>query len=145
MTIEDPHGPAILCYDGSEGAARAIRLAHRLLRDRHPALVTFVHTLTERSLGGVGLGPDAPVIGAADAEVILGQGVKLAQDAGFDAEGLRIEADRNTAAIIVDTANDHDADVIVMGRRGHSNIRTALLGSVSRDVINAFHRPVLVA
>jgi nucleotide-binding universal stress UspA family protein len=144
VTADDPHGPAIFCYDDSPSAQRAIRLAHHILRDRHPAVVLFAHTPTERSLGGVGRGPDAPIMGAADAEVVLERGVKLAQDVGFEAEGLRVEADRKTAEIILDLAEERDADVIVMGQRGRSGVKSALLGSVSRDVINAFHRPVLV-
>lgn len=144
MTAEDPHGPAIFCYDGSEGAARAIRLAHGILRDRHPAVVLFVHTPTERSMGGLGRGPDAPILGPADAEDVLERGVALAREAGFEAEGLRVEADRKTASIIAELAEQRDADVIVLGQRGRSGIASAVLGSVSRDVINAFQRPVLV-
>lgn len=144
MTAEDPQGPAIFCYDGSEGSARAIQLAHHILRDRHPAVVLFVHTPTERSLGGIGRGPDAPIVGPADAEGIVGRGVALAREAGFEAEGLLVAADRKTAAIIAEVAEQRDADVIVMGQRGRSGVASAVLGSVSRDVINAFHRPVLV-
>jgi nucleotide-binding universal stress UspA family protein len=144
MTTDDPHGPAIFCFDGSEGAATAIKLARPILRDRHPAVVLFVHTPTERSLGGVGSGPDAPIVGAADAETVLERGVALARDAGFEPEPLRVEADRKTAAIIADVAAQRDADVIVMGQRGRSGLAAAVLGSVSRDVINAADRPVLV-
>lgn len=144
MTAADPHGPAIFCYDGSENAARAIELAHHVLRDRHPAVVLFVHTPTESSLGGIGRGPDAPILGPADAEAILERGSALARHAGFVAEGVRVEADRKTAEIIADIAEQRDADVIVMGQRGRSGLKSAVLGSVSRDVINAADRPVLV-
>lgn len=144
MTAQDPHGPAIFCYDDSEGAARAVRLAGPVLRDRHPAVVLFVHTPTERSFGGLGRGPDAPILGPADAEAIVARGVALAREMGFDAEGLQVAADRKTAEIVADVAEQRDADVIVMGQRGRSGITSALLGSVSRDVINASHRPVLV-
>jgi len=133
-----------MCYDGSEGAARAIRLAHHVLRDRHPALVLFVHTPTERSLGGLGRGPDAPIVGAADAERVVERGVALAREAGFEAEGLLVAADRRTAEIVVEIAEERDADVIVIGQRGRSAVASAMLGSVSREVVNAFHRPVLV-
>jgi nucleotide-binding universal stress UspA family protein len=144
MSADDPHGPAILCYDGSDSAARAIRLAHRILRDRHPALLLFIHVPTEASSAGLGRGPDAPVVGRADAEDILARGVEFAREVGFSAEGLRIEADRKTSEIILNLAEDRDADLIVMGQRGRSGLKSALLGSVSREVINAYHRPVLV-
>jgi nucleotide-binding universal stress UspA family protein len=32
-----------------------------------------------------------------------------------------------------------------MGTRGASGIKSAVLGSVSRDVVNAYHRPVVLA
>jgi nucleotide-binding universal stress UspA family protein len=31
-----------------------------------------------------------------------------------------------------------------MGQRGLSGLKSALLGSVSREVVNAYHRPVVV-
>jgi nucleotide-binding universal stress UspA family protein len=31
-----------------------------------------------------------------------------------------------------------------MGQRGMSGLKSALLGSVSRDVVSAYHRPVIV-
>jgi nucleotide-binding universal stress UspA family protein len=55
-----------------------------------------------------------------------------------------VAADRPTAEIIVSTAEELDWPAIVMGQRGHSGLKSALLGSVSRDVINAYHRPVII-
>jgi nucleotide-binding universal stress UspA family protein len=37
-----------------------------------------------------------------------------------------------------------DALAIVMGQRGMSGVKSAFLGSVSRQVVNAYHRPVIV-
>jgi nucleotide-binding universal stress UspA family protein len=146
MSADDPQGPAILCWDGSESAQRAIAQSARILGDGHRALVLFVHVPTEAAKGVLGgpSGPDAPVLGSAEAEALLERGVAAARDAGFDATGLRVAADRKTAPIILDTAEERDAPVIVMGQRGRSGIRQALLGTVSREVINSYHRPVLV-
>jgi nucleotide-binding universal stress UspA family protein len=41
-------------------------------------------------------------------------------------------------------AEELDSPAIVMGQRGRSAIKSAILGSVSRDVVNAFHRPVIL-
>ena len=41
-------------------------------------------------------------------------------------------------------AEELDAPTIVIGRRGLSGLKRAALGSVSREVINAYHRPVVV-
>jgi nucleotide-binding universal stress UspA family protein len=72
------------------------------------------------------------------------QGTAAAQDAGFDAAPLRVVAEQKTAEVIVRTADEQDAPVIVMGQRGRSALGVAVLGSVARGVINSFHRPVML-
>jgi nucleotide-binding universal stress UspA family protein len=129
MTVDDPRGPLILCYDGSEPAERAIRVAPTLVGSGRDARVLCIYKPTERSLGV--------------AQGIAG-GVAIARDAGFDAQPLLVAADRRTAEIVAGTADEHDAPGIVMGTRGHSGLKTAVLGSVARDVVNAYHRPVVL-
>ena len=51
MTIEDPRGPLVLCYDGSAAAERAIRVAPVLLGRGRTARVLYAYKPTERSLG----------------------------------------------------------------------------------------------
>jgi nucleotide-binding universal stress UspA family protein len=45
---------------------------------------------------------------------------------------------------IVSYADTIDADLIVIGSRGHGAFLNALLGSVSRGVLHEARRPVLV-
>jgi nucleotide-binding universal stress UspA family protein len=148
MTIENPQGPFVLCYDGSEAAARAIRIAPGLLGPGRPARVLYAYKPTERSLGVAqavtGGRIDAPVSGEADAHGVVEAGVAIAREAGFEAESLLLAADRKTGELIAATADELDAPAIVMGQRGMSGLKSALLGSVSRDVVNAYHRPVIV-
>ena len=148
MTLEDPQGPFVLCYDGSEAAEHAIRVAPVLLGRGRPARVLYAYKPTERSLGVAqaltGGRIDAPVSGEADAHDVVEAGVAIARDAGFEADALLVAADRATAELIAATADELDAPAIVIGQRGLSGLKSALLGSVSRDVVNAYHRPVIV-
>jgi nucleotide-binding universal stress UspA family protein len=148
MSIEDPRGPLVLCYDGSDAAERAIRIAPVLVGRGRTARVLYAYKPTERSLGvaqGITGGRiDAPVHGEADAHDIVDRGVAIARDAGFEAEPLLVEADRRTAALVAETAEELDAPAIVMGTRGLSGLKGAVLGSVAREVVNAYHRPVVL-
>ncbi len=141
-------GPYILCWDGSEAAERAIEVAAGLLGSGQKAKLIYIYKPTERSLGVAqavtGGRIDAPVSGEADAHEVLKRGLEAAQRAGFDVEPTLIEADGRLAEIIAATAEEADAPAIVMGSRGRTGLKSALLGSVSRDVVNAQHRPVIL-
>ncbi len=91
-------------------------------------------------------GPDSPIVGIADAEDMLEQGERVARQGGFEAAGQRIPANRKTAEIIVAAAEEHDAPLIVMGQRGRSGMKAALLGlgSVAQGVLNSYGGPVLL-
>ena len=51
----------------------------------------------------------------------------------------------NPADEIVAFADTIDADLIVVGSRGHGAVASALIGSVSRAVLHESRRPVLIA
>jgi nucleotide-binding universal stress UspA family protein len=148
MSVEDPRGPLILCYDGSAAAEHAIRTAPVLVGRGRDARVLYAYKPTERSLGvaqaAAGGRIDAPVVGAAEAHGVVDRGVAIARDAGFEAEPLLVEAERRTAELVAETAEELDAPAIVMGTRGLSGIKSAVLGSVVREVVNAYHRPVVL-
>jgi nucleotide-binding universal stress UspA family protein len=50
----------------------------------------------------------------------------------------------HVAKIIVETARDHRAGLIVLGCRGRGDLTGLLLGSVAHKVIHLADRPVLV-
>lgn len=161
-------GPALLCYDGSDPARRAIEHAGRLLGGG-PAVVLTVW----ESIGSAVLRHGAPLPGAvgresrALAEEVIGEldsgtaqraqataeeGAEIAAAAGFDArpEGLRAlarTAERGKITVwraILDFAEEHDARVVVLGSRGRSGAVAALLGSVSYGVVHHSDRALLV-
>jgi nucleotide-binding universal stress UspA family protein len=66
----------------------------------------------------------------------------MAEEAGVEAEFEVFEGD--AAEEIAMIAESRDADLVVVGTRGHGGITGSLLGSVSADVIRRSKRPVVV-
>jgi nucleotide-binding universal stress UspA family protein len=64
-----------------------------------------------------------------------------------DTEGIDVEAvivERSPAQALVELADERDARVIVVGTRGESPLRGALLGSTPHKLLHLSDRPVLV-
>jgi nucleotide-binding universal stress UspA family protein len=148
MADDGSRGPVVLCWDGSTSASSAIAHAARILGGGRPAVVLYAHVPTEHHAGVLAgtSGPDAPIVGVTEAEETLQEGVRVAREAGFDVSGQRIEADRKTAEIIVAAAERSDAPLIVMGQRGRSGLKAALLGlgSVAQGVLGSYEGPVML-
>ena len=145
-------GPLLLCYDGSEDAKHAIERAGRLLADR-PALVVTVWQPTASLVGGlpwagvaVGVADFVELDGAAaeNGGRIANEGVRIAREAGLEAEPVAIKAAGPVWKTIVETAERCDVAAIVMGSRGLTGVRSMLLGSVSNAVVHHTERPTLV-
>jgi nucleotide-binding universal stress UspA family protein len=148
------NGAAILlCYDGSDGAKRAIEVAHAVAGDRR---VTVLHLweppgglMLSDPFGGLPVwSPDQ--ISEVDAVVreragrLVADGVRIAREAGFEAQG-RLEASPGSDwRAILDVADELDAQLIVLGARGLSAVESAILGSVSNAIVHHAKRPVLV-
>jgi nucleotide-binding universal stress UspA family protein len=72
----------------------------------------------------------------------LQEAVELAAEKGVDVEAVLLKG--KPADEIVTYADTIDADLIVVGSRGHGAVASALIGSVSRGVIHESRRPVLI-
>jgi nucleotide-binding universal stress UspA family protein len=145
---------ALICFDGSHDAARAIATAGELLASRVATVLTVwepvavwapydpaaVFSAGLSRLASEDLGLDD--ITAEIAEENLQRGVALAGGAGFQATG-RIESGKPWRTICA-VAEELDVSAIVMGARGLSRVRSALLGSVSTEVLTHAGQPVLV-
>ena len=72
----------------------------------------------------------------------LQKAVELAEEKGMRIETKLLKG--RPADEIVAYADSIDADLIVVGSRGHSVLTSALIGSVSRGVLRESRRPVLI-
>src|ERR1700754_2303583 len=123
--------PVLLCYDGSEDAKNAIAEAANLLKAR-PALVLSVVQDASAVPPFAWLAPgggledllaEAQKAGAK----IAAEGVEVATGAGFQATPLVSETSEPVWAAVVGAAEEHDVAAIVMGSRGLSGVKSALI------------------
>jgi nucleotide-binding universal stress UspA family protein len=148
--------PILIAYDGSPQAQAALATAAKVF----PGRAAIIATVWEPGLAsvvpdpaGIG-GPAAPVDLGAVAEVddimskraagIAADGVQRAQAAGLQPTPVSTEDDSNVAETIAAIADEHAADVVVVGSRGLSGIKARLLGSTSESILHHCGRPVLV-
>ena len=143
----------LICYDASPSATRAISTARAIL-GRERATVLHVWQPPRDFFEPDWLGGPSAAIGTPlaelealalrRAEVVADEGVELARKAGFTAEA-RAEVETGRVwRTIIDVARDVDAEVIVVGARGLSTVRSVLVGSVSNAIVHHSHLPVLV-
>ena len=144
-------GPLLLCHDGSEDARHAIERAGRLLGGRQALVVTvWQPTPALGSLAFAGATDstfDFVEVNRAAADLggrVAGDGVRIAQQAGLNAEPVAVEGTGPVWKTIVEIADGHDAATIVMGSRGLTGLQSMLLGSVSNAVVHHADRPTLV-
>jgi nucleotide-binding universal stress UspA family protein len=125
-------GPILLCYDGSDGARRAIGVAAGLLGPR-VAVVLDVAPWSKAF----------EELNEVDALNRAREGALLATEAGFAATA-RAELAAHTWEGIVDVADELRSPVVVVGTRALSPGREFLAGGVSHEVVLHAGRPVLV-
>jgi nucleotide-binding universal stress UspA family protein len=141
-----PIGPVLFAYDGSELAALAIEQAATQLATGRDALVLCVWQPAD-----VGFLPtnkrhfdanQALEVKRA-AEETAAHGASLAEQAGFRSQSMAIKA-APTWKGIVETAEEHQASLIVLGSHRRSGVVGHLLGSVAAAVVTRSATSVLV-
>lgn len=75
-------------------------------------------------------------------EDILNEVAKAAESLGVECTGSVLDGVVHNE--IASYADDHDIDLIVIGKRGLSNLEEAILGSTADKVIRTVNRPVTV-
>jgi nucleotide-binding universal stress UspA family protein len=146
--------PILIGFDGSPSARHAIEEAARVLGPR-PATVVFVWDPVAPGPAGDPFGLVSPMYDPTqiqdvnqtirtNADAIAAQGAALAREAGLEAQPRTAEMRGSIWSTILETADETDAEIVVVGARGHSKVRSLLLGSVSNGVVHHATMPVLV-
>jgi nucleotide-binding universal stress UspA family protein len=139
-------GPVLIAYDGSDVAKGAIAEAGRQLGPGRDAVV-----ITVWQPFNVGfLAPDDLALDARESEAVrkaagevAAAGASLANEAGFKAQSREANAAPSWKGI-VESAEEHDASLIVMGSHGRSGLGSVLIGSVAEAVAAHSQRSVLI-
>jgi nucleotide-binding universal stress UspA family protein len=132
----------VVGVDGSAGAAEALRWAADLARQTGAHLVA-VHAF--EPLAWIGRAePPLDFVRLAD-EV----GRRLAQEwcSGIEASGVELSTvviDDEPTIALTQAAEQHEADLVVVGTRGLGRIKRIVLGSVARKLPEVAGRPVTI-
>jgi nucleotide-binding universal stress UspA family protein len=151
---DDNSGRVLLCYDGSEAAGRAIGEAGRQFGGREADVVTAWQAYTRVAAAGRIGAPDDVVQTASRrledeserrALAVAEEGAEEARRQGFTGvKAIAHRGDHSVWASLVAAVEEQRPAAAVIGSRGRSAIRSALLGSVSRGVATNASVPVLV-
>jgi nucleotide-binding universal stress UspA family protein len=134
-------GTILLAVDGSPYAERAAELV-RQLADRGDNVVVLHVTEIMPVHGGTTVDLDQDREGMEAARRFN----RELEQAGISTKLELVRAFAgHVAKIIVETAHEHEAGMIVMGSRGRGDLTALLLGSVAHKVIHLADGPVLIA
>jgi nucleotide-binding universal stress UspA family protein len=134
----------LIATDGSPASQEAVRFGLELAEEQGSELV-FAHVVPAVDVapgGGFGMTVAHPHDLTEEDWNPLELAAALAGEHGIPARKVMLRG--NAVDEIVAYADTIDADLIVVGSRGHGAIASTLLGSVSRGVLHEAHRPVLV-
>lgn len=140
------NGPVVFAYDGSELAQFAVEEAGRQLAPGRDCLVVCVWQPTDVGFVPIGAAEihtqDAVEVRQA-AEEVAAHGASLAEQAGFRAQGLAVEAAPSWKGI-VQAADEKDASLIVFGSHMRRGLMGHLAGSVAASTVAHTPRSVLI-
>ena len=143
----------LIAYDGSAHADAAVDEAARLFPGARAIVVTAWTSVREAAAARTALSDSfiEQAVGRMDAEAtaeaqaIADAGAERARAAGLEASAEAVEAERQVWPALLRAAGEAGAAAIVMGSRGRTALRSALLGSVSQGTLNNATLPVVIA
>ena len=135
----------LLPVDGSEISLAAVRFAVRLVREGWRATAVLANVQEPASLYELLVAHDAEVLEQISTDAglhAMAQAEALLQQAGIPYE--REVGKGDPAHTLLDIVERHGCDLVLMGARGSGTLRSALLGSVSHEVLHAAGVPVMI-
>ena len=135
--------------DGTPLAARTVEQAVAYAK-AGGARLTFLHVRADLGARGEGallrsMSPDVFADAAAgNARALVAKAESAARAAGVRCDSVVVTGDRPHEAIL-DAARDAGCDLVFMASHGRRGLKGALLGSVTRKLLDAATLPVLVA
>ena len=135
----------LLPVDGSELSLEAVRVALRMRQDGLNLSAVLANVQEPASLYEILVAHDPDVIDQLSAEAGL-HALQPARDL-LDAAGVEYEcevAKGDPAHTLIDISERFGCDMVFMGARGASALRSAMLGSVSNEVLHASLVPVVI-
>jgi nucleotide-binding universal stress UspA family protein len=143
--------PIGICYDGSASAKRSLAVAERVLGDE-PAVLLHVWSPPDRVAADAFAirDDDNPTYEQLEASAreraheVLDEGKSLAEQLGIAVTPRDDRSHSSVSDMILEIADELDADLIVAGTRGTTAIAEQVLGSVSNTLVHHARRPVLV-
>ena len=135
------YGKLLVAVDKSDAAGRVIDAA-REMASLSDGEVWVLHLREQEFMGRGGF---YPVESEAEAHLVVERAAQQLDDAGIKTHyEVRNTISGQAAREIASAARAHDADIIVMGSRGRSDLTGLVLGSTAHKVIHLSDRPVLV-
>ena len=135
----------LLPVDGSAVSLEAVRFAIRMARSGLETSVVLANVQELANLYELVVAHDPQVlehISASAGAHTLEVAQALLAEADIDCESEVASGD--PAHTLIDMLERHECDLVVMGASGTSPLRSALLGSVSNEVLHAAGVPVLI-
>ena len=143
----------LLGYDGSDCSRTALARTIDLAGAMSDATVVVVYAF-EFSIGYVPIGmTDSPLMMSAEfddhAQLVQDFGESQVEEAAqkLAAAGVKAEkvvAEGRPIEVLLETAKEHDAAVIVVGSHGHGAVSAAFVGSTALKLLHHSKLPVLV-
>lgn len=135
----------LLAVDGSEVALAAVRFAIGMAQQGLRGSIVLANVQEPAHLYELVLTTDAEAIARASeaaGDHILQPALEMVRLAGLECESEVAQGD--PAHTIVDICERFGCELIVIGAQGHGALRSALLGSVSNQVLQAAGVPVMI-